>query len=103
MKRLNLSAYSLALAVLVACNLGCMLRTRSGAEISVGFGTHDERWHYDHDYDDEWRHDHPWHSGLVVVVHDERWHYENDHDDQWRHDHPWEEHDQRWQRDHSDQ
>jgi hypothetical protein len=91
MKLFTSSVCSYLLAVLILSSLGCMVRTRNG-EIGIGLITHDERWHYDHDYDDNWRHDHPWHTGVLVVVHDERWHYDHDHDDNWRHDHPWHDH-----------
>ena len=109
MKILPSSICSLFLVAFVFSSLGCMMRTRNG-DLTIGFVPyeerwhydhdhddnwrnshpwHDERWHYDNDYDENWRHDHPWHSGVLVVVHDERWHYDHDHDDDWRNDHPW--------------
>ncbi|GEM_PF-3289332 len=35
---------------------------RQGVELKVGIGVHDNRWHYDHDYDDHWRASHRWHE-----------------------------------------
>ena len=29
-------------------------------ELRVGIGVHDNRWHYDHDYDNNWRAKHRW-------------------------------------------
>ena len=68
--------------------MGCMMRTRNGTVVGVGL-VHDERWHYDHDYDDNWRSHHPYRTGIFVAVHDDRWHYDNDYDDNWRSNHPW--------------
>ena len=68
--------------------MGCMVRTRNGTVVGIGV-VHDERWHYDNDYDDNWRSRHPYHTGIFVVAHDDRWHYDNDYDDNWRSHHPW--------------
>ncbi len=40
-------------------NVGCYEHRRGEVVIE----THDARWHYDHDHDDNWRQSHPWREG----------------------------------------
>ena len=80
MRILVFSFYSLFFAVFGVINAGCYAHA-NGAGIAVGIETHDSRWHYDHDYDDNYRQSHSY----------ARWDYDTNRDDQYRHDHPWHE------------
>jgi hypothetical protein len=42
-------------------DMACYAHVR-GAGVGMEVVPHDQRWHYDHDYDDEWRSHHAWHE-----------------------------------------
>ena len=88
MKNLSLSICWILLTAYAVFGGGCGGQPR-GVETGDTQAIHDERWHYDHDYDDNWRSHHPYRTGIFVAVHDDRWHYDNDYDDNWRSNHPW--------------
>jgi hypothetical protein len=59
MKVRNLGILLLLSMMFGAAVSGCYPYHRGvGVDVTV----HDNRWHYDHDYDDGWRANHPWHS-----------------------------------------
>jgi len=62
MRKVILSFYFVLAAGLSMFNAGCYAHVNGeGAGVGVEV-VHDQRWHYDHDYDDDWRAHHPWHE-----------------------------------------
>jgi hypothetical protein len=62
MKKIIFGLYLLLVAGLTIFNAGCYAHI-NGRGIGVGIETtHDRRWHYDHDNNDEWRSHHAWHE-----------------------------------------
>ncbi len=61
MKKIILGFYFVLIAGLSVFNAGCYAHV-NGAGVGVAIVPHDQRWHYDHDYDDNWRSQHAWHN-----------------------------------------
>ncbi len=59
MKSRNLGILALLTVIIGAIVSGCYPYHRG---VGVDIAVHDNRWHYDHDYDDNWRAHHAWHD-----------------------------------------
>ena len=64
MKSFTVGVYLILLVGTVAFSGGCYEHPR-GVVTTMSTSSHDERWHYDHDCNDQWRHDHPWNAAYV--------------------------------------
>lgn len=59
MKLVNSGIFLILLILSLGSVSGCYPDHRG---VGVEIGIHDNRWHYDHDYDDNWRAQHRWHE-----------------------------------------